>query len=658
MHSNGHTSGGSSSYSARPAYPSQHQQPPAHYQPPQSSQFRPPPTTHQPYAGGGYNRGPSLPPAAAPSSANSYSLSSRSHPGGPKPNAFAVAAQAAAAAASSRVTPAARPNASGARPSGSSAHPHSSPAKPAPSSASVTAALLEAERVAEESYQKRMAEKLAEMEANEEKTEEELAAERKKKREAILAKYQVKEEAPLASVLTEAEKEKMLDDAGAIPAKGDETVEMKDAEPAPPMPTLEAAAVAAPAPVAAAPVATPAEIPTVDPAKSLSAAVDSYDMFSDDALAPEVEAGMDGMRDLTAGGGDHDAYDDHEGYYRYRLGDLLEGGRYRVTGLQGSGVFSTVLRVRELVPGQAGAPSTEGRELVVKLIRANETMYAAGQKELEYLKILAQNDPENRKHCIRLLAHFMHRGHLCLVFEPMAMDLRKVIKKFGSVGLSIRAVRSYAKQLLVALKHLKKCMILHGDIKPDNIVTSGDSSVVKICDFGSAGKLTDACDITPYLVSRFYRAPEIMLGLKYDQQVDLWSVGTCLYELFCGKILFSGTDNNSMLKCIQDVKGRFPKKMIARGAFAAQHFDQDGVFEWKKVDSVTKQEMRQKIHYEKPVKDLYHLLRSQNAGDRLTGKEATKLKQLADFIHQCLMLDPQQRPQCDELLQHPFITEE
>jgi len=121
-----------------------------------------------------------------------------------------------------------------------------------------------------------------------------------------------------------------------------------------------------------------------------------------------------------------------EGYYRYRLGDLLEGGRYRVCGLQGSGVFSTVLRVRELLPGTNGAPSTEGRELVVKLIRSNETMYKAGQKELEYLKLLAANDPDNKKHVVHLLANFMHRNHLCLVFEPLNMDLRKVRKSMRS----------------------------------------------------------------------------------------------------------------------------------------------------------------------------------------------------------------------------------
>lgn len=361
---------------------------------------------------------------------------------------------------------------------------HASASKPAVASSTSAAAAAaaavasrEQERLAEAEFQRRMEAKMTEM--SEEKTEDELAAERAAKRAAILAKYKLKEEAPPAATLSEAEKQKILEQAGAAPAE-EETSNAGTAEPTVAIAAASAAtAVPAPAPidptaVAAAAVSTDAAAssapapPTPSSARVVS--IDSYDMFSDSALAPEVEAGIDGQRDLHASGAGEmmDSYDDHEGYYRYRLGDLLEGGRYRVTGLQGSGVFSTVLRVRELVPGQSGAPSTEGRELVVKLIRANDTMFAAGQKELEYLRILSAADPENRKHTVRLLAHFMHRNHLCLVFEPLNMDLRKVIKKFGSVGLNLRAVRSYAKQLMIALRHLKKCQILHGDIKPDN----------------------------------------------------------------------------------------------------------------------------------------------------------------------------------------------
>lgn len=89
------------------------------------------------------------------------------------------------------------------------------------------------------------------------------------------------------------------------------------------------------------------------------------------------------------------------------------------------------------------------------------------------------------------------------------MNLRDVLKKYGKdVGISIKAVRVYAQQLFLSLSLLKKCNILHADIKPDNILVTESKNVLKLCDLGSASDASEN-EITPYLVSRFYRAPEI-----------------------------------------------------------------------------------------------------------------------------------------------------
>lgn len=107
-------------------------------------------------------------------------------------------------------------------------------------------------------------------------------------------------------------------------------------------------------------------------------------------------------------------------------------------------------------------------------------------------------------------------------------------------------------------------------------------NVLKICDLGTAIDRSDAATaqttVTPYLVSRFYRAPEIILGMPYDYGVDVWSIGCTLYELYTGKILFTGDSNNQMLKAIMEVRGRLAPKLFRRGQLSVQHFDENGQF--------------------------------------------------------------------------------
>jgi serine/threonine-protein kinase PRP4 len=97
--------------------------------------------------------------------------------------------------------------------------------------------------------------------------------------------------------------------------------------------------------------------------------------------------------------------------------------------------------------------------------------YKAGKQEISILKKLASADPKGRRHCVRFISSFMYRNHLCLIFESLHMNLRELLKKFGSdVGLKLTAVRTYSKQLFIALKQLKSCNVLHCDIKPDNVL--------------------------------------------------------------------------------------------------------------------------------------------------------------------------------------------
>ncbi|KAG0257009.1 U4/U6 small nuclear ribonucleoprotein prp4 [Actinomortierella ambigua] len=341
-----------------------------------------------------------------------------------------------------------------------------------------------------------------------------------------------------------------------------------------------------------------------------------------------------------------DNWDDAEGYYRFGHGEVLDG-RYLVTSVLGKGVFSSVVKARDNQNADA--------EVAIKILRNNEAMYKAGKKELDILKRLADNDPDDKKHVVRLLGTFEHRGHLCLVFESLSINLREVLKKYGKgIGININAVRIYAQQLFLALSLLRKSSILHADIKPDNILVNDGRNVLKLCDLGSASD-TSENEITPYLVSRFYRAPEIILGMPYDPALDMWSVGCTLYELFTGHILFPGRSNNQMLKLMMDLKGPFSKKMVRKGQFSGQHFDEDSSFLSVEVEKVTKKDIIKSIQYTKPVKDLRARLLPYTSN--MAPADVVKVNHFINLLEQMLHLNPEHRILPHEALQHPFIKQ-
>lgn len=168
-----------------------------------------------------------------------------------------------------------------------------------------------------------------------------------------------------------------------------------------------------------------------------------------------------------------------------------------------------------------------------------------------------------------------------------------------------------------------------------------------MCDFGSAS--IDESDITPYLVSRFYRAPEIIIGNKWNAKIDVWAAGCTLFELFTGKILFPGKTNNQMLKLMMDCLGKFPNKIIRNGQFFEKHFDNGFNFLY---------------HYESNGETIVKAVAVPAGKSNLksivlagVAEEVVALVTMfADFLERTLMLNPEKRIKPTEALQHPFLT--
>jgi serine/threonine-protein kinase PRP4 len=179
-----------------------------------------------------------------------------------------------------------------------------------------------------------------------------------------------------------------------------------------------------------------------------------FDMFSSSPSDHEkggkingvgLTAGRKALREALMEGEDphlQSNWDDGEGYYKPRIGEMI-GDQYQTMGVVGKGVFSIVIKCRDI-------KGNEGEPVAIKVIRNNDTMRKAAEKERVILSMLCERDPENRRHCVKLLAHFEFRNHVALVFDYQQMNLRETLKKFGKdVGINIGAVRMYARQLLV-----------------------------------------------------------------------------------------------------------------------------------------------------------------------------------------------------------------
>ncbi|XP_041050846.1 mitogen-activated protein kinase 14 isoform X4 [Carcharodon carcharias] len=178
---------------------------------------------------------------------------------------------------------------------------------------------------------------------------------------------------------------------------------------------------------------------------------------------------------------------------------------------------------------------------------------------------------------LRLLKHMKHENVIGLldVFTPattledftdvylvtnlMGADLNNIVK---CQKLTDDHVQFLIYQIIRGLKYIHSAGIIHRDLKPSNLAVNEDCEL-KILDFGLARHTDD--EMTGYVATRWYRAPEIMLNwMHYNQTVDIWSVGCIMAELLTGKTLFPGTDHINQLQQIMRLTGTPPASLINR----------------------------------------------------------------------------------------------
>jgi len=147
-------------------------------------------------------------------------------------------------------------------------------------------------------------------------------------------------------------------------------------------------------------------------------------------------------------------------------------------------------------------------------------------------------------------------GDIYLIFEKMDTDLYKIMK--SGQELSDDHYKFIIYQIIRALFFIHSGNIIHRDLKPSNILINEDCTI-KLCDFGLSRSLSDKKDrmnLTEYVVTRYYRAPEVMLcSHQYSKSVDIWSAGCTFAELLNRKYLFPGDNYLTQIKLILECLG-------------------------------------------------------------------------------------------------------
>ncbi|KAG8761765.1 hypothetical protein FRC11_013221, partial [Ceratobasidium sp. 423] len=317
-------------------------------------------------------------------------------------------------------------------------------------------------------------------------------------------------------------------------------------------------------------------------------------------------------------------YDNERGDYLDTKHDHL-AYRYEIIDILGVGSFAKVLECRD---------HRTGLSVGIKVIRNKERFHRQGLVEIKVLKNLKELDPEEKSHVLRMQDYFMFRNHLCIVTELLSINLFELIQVNEFAGFTIALIRRFTSQMLASLALMHQHRIVHCDLKPENVLLLHPAkSALKVIDFGSS--CFEHEKVYTHIQSRFYRSPEIILGMNYHTAIDMWSLGCILAELYTGYPIFPGENEQEQLACIMEVLGVPDKDLINRSSRKQLFFDSNGQ---------PRPVVNSKGRRRRPgSKTLAQVLRCDD-------------EMFVDFIAKCLNWVPELRLKPWHALRHPFMT--
>ncbi|XP_029454200.1 cyclin-dependent kinase-like 2 isoform X2 [Rhinatrema bivittatum] len=295
-------------------------------------------------------------------------------------------------------------------------------------------------------------------------------------------------------------------------------------------------------------------------------------------------------------------------------GFLLDMEKYENLGLVGEGSYGMVMKCRN---------KDSGRIVAVKKFLESEDDKMVKKIAMREIRLLKQLRHEN---LVNLLEVCKKKKRWYLVFEFVDHTVLDDLEQFPN-GLDYNRVRKYLFQIVRGIGFCHNHNIIHRDIKPENILVS-HSGVVKLCDFGFARTLAAPGEVyTDYVATRWYRAPELLVGdIKYGKAVDIWAIGCLITEMLTGEPLFPGDSDIDQLyhimKCLGNLTPRHQELFYKNPLFVGVRLP-----EIREVEPLERR-------YPKLSVLVLHLAKK------------------------CLQIDPDKRPSCAELLQHDFFNKD
>jgi mitogen-activated protein kinase 1/3 len=305
--------------------------------------------------------------------------------------------------------------------------------------------------------------------------------------------------------------------------------------------------------------------------------------------------------------------------------------RYQLVKPIGNGAYGAVIAVKDVVNG--------GDDLAVKKITNIFEDLVDAKRILREVRLLGHFNHKNITRLLDLAPPPSRKqfDDMYIITELMETDLHQVI--YSMQPMSDDHVKYFLYQMLCALHHIHSAGVLHRDMKPSNILLNANCDL-KVCDFGLARgglglggeeELLQPGELTEYVVTRWYRAPEIMLNcLQYTTAIDVWAVGCIFAEMLLREPLFPGNDYLHQLKLIIKFLGT-PKQE-----------DIGFVKNTKALRFLTK------LAISKPKKwrDVFAGSGAENA----VGSEAI------DLLSKMLLFNPERRISVDAALRHPYLS--